>query len=128
MKSENADVATLVRRSLSPRSLPALRLQHLLCVLDLLPPLFAAAFRSRELARAPRSRMGEPGSRPRIDCTKYFDVLYFCYSPVYQLNQLYRRGELDSCNGAFRDWFDCLANKAKPDAAIEVRPHASWCH
>ena len=68
--------------------------------------------------------MGEPPpeSRPRLDCMRYFDVLYFCYSPVYQLNQLYRRGELDTCQGAFRDWWDCLALKAKPDAAVEVRP------
>ena len=58
-------------------------------------------------------------------CTRYFDHLYFCYTPTWQLTQLYRRGELDSCQGAFRDWWDCLLNKAKPDPQVEVRRSAA---
>ena len=74
--------------------------------------------------------MGEPTPepRPRVDCTRYFDHLYFCYTPTWQLTQLYRRGELDSCEGAFKDWWDCLLNKAKPNVEVEVRREASWTH
>jgi hypothetical protein len=71
--------------------------------------------------------MGEPTPepRPRVDCTRFFDHLYFCYTPTWQLTQLYRRGELDSCEGAFRDWWDCLLHKAKPNPEVEVRREAA---
>ena len=100
---------------------------ELTCIAPL-PRRLAFRIVGSAVAHAPPHRMVEPSGRPRIDCTRYFDVLYFCYSPVYQLNQLYRSGELDSCHGAFRDWLDCLTNKAKPDAAIQVRLDAAGRH
>jgi hypothetical protein len=40
---------------------------------------------------------------------------------VYQLQQLYRRGELDDCTGRWGALWACMALKAKPDAAAEAR-------
>ncbi|KAK4409036.1 hypothetical protein Sango_0484600 [Sesamum angolense] len=36
--------------------------------------------------------------RRRLSCTKYFDALWFCYSPVHQMQQYYRLGALDNCS------------------------------
>lgn len=62
-----------------------------------------------------------PAADAKLSCTQYFDALYFCLSPVHQVDALYRRGEFDTCNQTGRDWLDCMANKARPDPAIQVR-------
>ena len=62
-----------------------------------------------------------PPAREPLSCTRFADALYFCDSPVYQLRQLYRSGELDDCRAKWTDLWDCMALKAKPDAAAEAR-------
>ncbi|OAY51477.1 hypothetical protein MANES_04G010000v8 [Manihot esculenta] len=37
-------------------------------------------------------------SQRRLSCTICFDALWFCYSPVHQLQQYYRLGVLDNCS------------------------------
>ncbi|KAJ0239779.1 hypothetical protein HA466_0233630 [Hirschfeldia incana] len=51
--------------------------------------------------------------RRRVSCTKYFDALWFCYSPYYQMQQYYRVGKLDDCTKKFSALFDCLSLKTK---------------
>ncbi|XP_042018189.1 uncharacterized protein C227.17c-like isoform X1 [Salvia splendens] len=55
----------------------------------------------------------------RLSCTKYFDALYFCYSPFYQMQQYYRIGELDNCFGKWSALYDCLCLKTKKATEVE---------
>lgn len=48
-----------------------------------------------------------------LRCTKYFDALWFCYSPVYQMKQYYVYGTVDDCKGHWSKWFNCLKQKTK---------------
>ncbi|WZZ25762.1 uncharacterized protein C227.17c isoform X2 [Brassica napus] len=58
--------------------------------------------------------------RRRVSCTKYFDALWFCYSPYYQMQQYYRVGKLDDCTKKFSALFDCLSLKTKSASEAEV--------
>jgi len=62
---------------------------------------------------------GEKEQAP-LNCTRYLDLLYFCYSPVWQVSQLYKQGELDSCTGTWGRLADCLKLKAKPDPEVRA--------
>ncbi|KAH6833243.1 hypothetical protein C2S53_008971 [Perilla frutescens var. hirtella] len=55
----------------------------------------------------------------RLSCTKYFDALYFCYSPVHQMQQYYRLGDLDNCLGKWSALYDCLCLKTKKASEVE---------
>ncbi|KAK4440654.1 hypothetical protein Salat_0400300 [Sesamum alatum] len=57
--------------------------------------------------------------RRRLSCTKYFDALWFCYSPVHQMQQYYRLGALDNCSGKWSALYDCLALKTKRASEVE---------
>ncbi|XP_047972952.1 uncharacterized protein C227.17c isoform X1 [Salvia hispanica] len=57
--------------------------------------------------------------RRRLSCTKYFDALYFCYSPFHQMQQYYRVGELDNCFGKWSALYDCLCLKTKKASEVE---------
>ncbi|GFP88139.1 hypothetical protein PHJA_000957600 [Phtheirospermum japonicum] len=59
--------------------------------------------------------------RRRLSCAKYFDALWFCYSPVHQLQQYYRQGALDNCSGKWSALYDCLNLKTKSALEVEVR-------
>ncbi|KAL3651032.1 hypothetical protein CASFOL_007435 [Castilleja foliolosa] len=61
----------------------------------------------------------EAGPRQRLSCTKYFDALWFCYSPVHQLQQYYRIGALDNCSGKWSALYDCLNLKTKRASEVE---------
>eukprot|EP00951_Prasinocladus_malaysianus_P026816 scaffold239011_cov39-Prasinocladus_malaysianus.AAC.3 len=50
---------------------------------------------------------------PQEKCLKYFDALWFCYSPVHQMTEYYRYGVLDSCQGHWSDFMNCMARKTK---------------
>lgn len=63
---------------------------------------------------------GEKEKEAPLNCTRYLDLLYFCYSPVWQVSQLYKQGELDSCTGTWGRLADCLKLKAKPDPAVRA--------
>mmetsp|Transcript_5990 Transcript_5990/g.37159 ORF Transcript_5990/g.37159 Transcript_5990/m.37159 type:complete len:108 (+) Transcript_5990:1784-2107(+) len=54
-----------------------------------------------------------PASVPRGDCVARLDELWFCFSPVYQLSQYYKFGELDSCNQKWSELWKCLRSKAR---------------
>ncbi|ERN18316.1 uncharacterized protein LOC18446677 isoform X2 [Amborella trichopoda] len=57
--------------------------------------------------------------RQRLSCTKYFDALWFCYSPVHQMQQYYRLGVLDNCSEKWNALVDCLNLKTKRTSEVE---------
>ncbi|CAM8943431.1 unnamed protein product [Rhodiola kirilowii] len=54
----------------------------------------------------------------RLSCTKCFDALWFCYSPVHQMQQYYRLGVLDNCAGKWSSLMDCLTLKTKSNTEV----------
>ncbi|KAM0826340.1 hypothetical protein ACQ4PT_068953 [Festuca glaucescens] len=76
-----------------------------------------------------RGGVGPPP--PRLDCIKFFDALWFCYSPFHQMQYYYRYGDFDNCFGKWGDLVDCLSLKTKRKAEVEeilvarekARPH-----
>ncbi|XP_019422767.1 PREDICTED: LOW QUALITY PROTEIN: uncharacterized protein C227.17c-like [Lupinus angustifolius] len=57
--------------------------------------------------------------KPKLRCSKYFDALWFCYSPVHQMQQYYRLGVLDNCTDKFKALFDCLMLKTKSNSELQ---------
>ncbi|XP_020530772.1 uncharacterized protein LOC18446677 isoform X1 [Amborella trichopoda] len=66
--------------------------------------------------------------RQRLSCTKYFDALWFCYSPVHQMQQYYRLGVLDNCSEKWNALVDCLNLKTKRTSEVEYFPDNSPQH
>jgi Protein of unknown function (DUF3128) len=64
----------------------------------------------------------------QLSCTPFVDQLYFCYSPVWQLQELYRQGHLDDCKAKWSQLFECASLRAKPDAEARVRTQVSSNH
>ncbi|XP_057482916.1 uncharacterized protein LOC130769703 [Actinidia eriantha] len=58
-------------------------------------------------------------SRRRLSCTTCFDSLWFCYSPVHQMQQYYRLGVLDNCSEKWNALLDCLNLKTKRSSEVE---------
>ncbi|KAK6235116.1 Protein of unknown function DUF3128 - like 1 [Theobroma cacao] len=58
-------------------------------------------------------------SHRRLSCSKCFDALWFCYSPVHQMQQYYRLGVLDNCSGKWNALWDCLSLKTKPPSQLQ---------
>ncbi|KAB1227327.1 hypothetical protein CJ030_MR1G000263 [Morella rubra] len=56
----------------------------------------------------------------RLSCTKAFDALWFCYTPVHQLQQYYRLGVLDNCSEKWNAVLDCLSLKTKRSTEMQV--------
>merc|ERR1719375_2750815 len=52
---------------------------------------------SRSDPEATTSGIETSERKPKPSCASKFDAVYFCYSPVYQMSQYYRYGELDDC-------------------------------
>ncbi|XP_077230578.1 uncharacterized protein LOC143863706 isoform X2 [Tasmannia lanceolata] len=61
--------------------------------------------------------------RHRLSCTKCFDSLWFCYSPVHQMQQYYRQGLFDNCQEKWGALFDCfhLKTKRSSEEILEAR-------
>ncbi|KAI8573534.1 hypothetical protein RHMOL_Rhmol01G0284900 [Rhododendron molle] len=57
--------------------------------------------------------------RRRLSCTKCIDALWFCYSPVHQMQQYYRVGVLDNCSQKWTALVDCLSLKTKRSSEVE---------
>lgn len=57
--------------------------------------------------------------RRRLSCSTCFDALWFCYSPVYQMQQYYRLGVLDNCSSKWGALVDCLTLKTKPSSKVQ---------
>ncbi|KAL6782605.1 hypothetical protein ACKKBG_A07450 [Auxenochlorella protothecoides x Auxenochlorella symbiontica] len=49
----------------------------------------------------------------RQSCIPYFDALWFCYSPVYQLTEYYVEGKLDDCTQHWTNFINCMKQKTK---------------
>uniref|UniRef100_A0A7N0T1E9 Uncharacterized protein n=1 Tax=Kalanchoe fedtschenkoi TaxID=63787 RepID=A0A7N0T1E9_KALFE len=56
----------------------------------------------------------------KLSCAKCFDALWFCYSPVHQMQQYYRLGALDNCAGKWSSLWDCLSLKTKSNREVSV--------
>ncbi|CCI40364.1 hypothetical protein ABG067_004889 [Albugo candida] len=41
-------------------------------------------------------------------CKWFLDRAFYCVSPINQLTQYYRRGELDSCKGTWNNIYHCF--------------------
>ncbi|CAL5424076.1 unnamed protein product [Camellia sinensis] len=66
------------------------------------------------------SEKEEEASVPRrLFCATCFDALWFCYSPVHQMQQYYRLGVLDNCSGKWNALVDCLTLKTKRTSVVE---------
>ncbi|KAJ7952013.1 DUF3128 domain-containing protein [Quillaja saponaria] len=59
-----------------------------------------------------------PPSR-RLSCSTCFDALWFCYSPVHQMQQYYRVGVLDNCSEKWNALFNCLKLKTKRSTEVQ---------
>ncbi|KAL8136748.1 hypothetical protein V2J09_002749 [Rumex salicifolius] len=55
----------------------------------------------------------------KLTCTPCFDALWFCYSPVHQMQQYYRHGVLDNCSGKWSNLVDCLSLKTKRSTEVQ---------
>ncbi|KAL5576445.1 hypothetical protein UlMin_018144 [Ulmus minor] len=55
----------------------------------------------------------------RLSCSPCFDALWFCYSPVHQMQQYYRLGTLDNCTQKWSALWDCLSLKTKPSSEVQ---------
>ncbi|XP_031473784.1 uncharacterized protein LOC116246188 [Nymphaea colorata] len=70
---------------------------------------------------SPNEEQGDGGTnpRPQLSCTKCFDALWFCYSPVYQMKQYYRYGVFDNCSDKWNALFDCFQLKTKRSSEVQ---------
>ncbi|GAV82549.1 DUF3128 domain-containing protein [Cephalotus follicularis] len=55
----------------------------------------------------------------RLSCSTCFDALWFCYSPVHQMQQYYRLGVLDNCSEKWSALYDCLILKTKRSSEVQ---------
>jgi len=53
------------------------------------------------------------GGVERESCVKHFDALWFCYSPVHQMREVYRYGNVDDCTGHWGQLYRCLKLRTK---------------
>ncbi|XP_050220508.1 uncharacterized protein LOC126670730 [Mercurialis annua] len=60
-----------------------------------------------------------PSTRRRVSCSTCFDALWFCYSPVHQMQQYYRVGVLDNCSGKWSALVECLTLKTKNSSQMQ---------
>ncbi|PKI78773.1 uncharacterized protein C227.17c isoform X2 [Punica granatum] len=58
-------------------------------------------------------------ARRRLTCSACFDALWFCYSPVHQMQMYYRFGELDNCKAKWSALIDCLSLKTKRASEVQ---------
>ncbi|KAJ9687347.1 hypothetical protein PVL29_016008 [Vitis rotundifolia] len=64
---------------------------------------------------------GQAASAPkrRLSCKTCIDNLWFCYSPVHQMQQYYRLGVLDNCADKWSSLLDCLSLKTKRSSEVQ---------
>ncbi|PON70880.1 hypothetical protein TorRG33x02_255680 [Trema orientale] len=60
------------------------------------------------------------GTVRRLSCSACFDALWFCYSPVHQMQQYYRLGTLDNCSPKWSAFIDCLTLKTKSASHVQI--------
>ncbi|KAI4351099.1 hypothetical protein L6164_005485 [Bauhinia variegata] len=54
-----------------------------------------------------------------VSVAKGFDALWFCYTPIHQMQQYYRVGLFDNCLDKWNDLFDCLKLKTKRSFEVQ---------
>jgi len=89
---------------------------------------------SSEPSPSPPQPPSQPSPLPPPEsCVKYFDALWFCYSPGHQLKQFYRYGNVDDCTGAWSQLWACLSKRTVRFAPREgdessghVKEHPLW--
>lgn len=57
--------------------------------------------------------MEEDRNTMKLSCVKYFDALWFCYSPVHQLKRYYVHGDIDDCIGHWGRLMACMKQKTR---------------
>ncbi|XP_008227088.1 PREDICTED: uncharacterized protein C227.17c [Prunus mume] len=67
----------------------------------------------------PSVEEGSLAPKRRLSCSTCFDALWFCYSPVHQMQQYYRLGVLDNCSGKWNSLVDCLSLKTKRSSEVQ---------
>jgi Protein of unknown function (DUF3128) len=45
-------------------------------------------------------------------CYQIFDKAWFCVTPMNQISQVYKTGEVEDCSGILTDWTLCIQAKA----------------
>lgn len=45
-------------------------------------------------------------------CYKIFDRAWFCVTPMNQISQIYKTGEIEDCSEILTDWTLCMQCKA----------------
>jgi hypothetical protein len=81
---------------------------------------------STSAADAKEGSTGAPGAsdplpaRVPLSCSKAFDSLYYCYSPVHQGKVYYQTGQLDDCRGRLRRFRMCAMSRFRPENVSEV--------
>ncbi|CAL2264802.1 unnamed protein product [Prunus armeniaca] len=68
----------------------------------------------------PSVEEGSLAPKRRLSCSTCFDALWFCYSPVHQMQQYYRLGVLDNCSGKWTSLVDCLSLKTKRSSEVQA--------
>eukprot|EP00171_Calliarthron_tuberculosum_P013772 IDg13772t1 len=70
---------------------------------------------SEKTAEPPSQVETDLSNRDRVplSCTKAFDSMYYCYSPVYQGRQYYMTGALDDCRGRVRRFRMCVLSRVR---------------
>lgn len=57
--------------------------------------------------------------RVPVNCTKAFDSVYYCYSPLHQGRHYYINGELDDCRGRVRRFRMCMMSRFRSQEESE---------
>mmetsp|Transcript_42036 Transcript_42036/g.106433 ORF Transcript_42036/g.106433 Transcript_42036/m.106433 type:complete len:119 (+) Transcript_42036:116-472(+) len=87
-----------------------------------------AAHRSGEHAPSAAADEASTAATHRPEsCVQYFDALWFCYSPVHQMEQYYRFGIFDDCKGHWGRFMGCMARKTRLGSPAEPPvDHSFW--
>lgn len=81
-----------------------------------------ASSENRTPQTSDNSPWDEPVGPPRESCISRFDELLFCYSPVFQMQQLYRYGDMDNCQSQLTQLWQCLKKRTKYADQVIVTP------
>ena len=62
-----------------------------------------------------------PPARSQVptSCTKAFDRVYYCYSPVHQSRNYYREGVFDNCRDRMKTFRMCVMSRLRPQEESE---------
>lgn len=67
-----------------------------------------------------KSESSTKKQRVPLNCTKAFDSVYYCYSPVHQSKQYYMFGQLDDCRGRLKRFRMCAMSRFRSKDESEL--------